>query len=49
VERLEGQPGSFESANIRTLRALETALLIRGVETAVDEDGACVVRWGREP
>jgi transcriptional regulator with XRE-family HTH domain len=48
VERLEGQPGSFDNANIRTLRALETALLMRGVEAAVDEDGACVVRWTRE-
>lgn len=45
IDRLERRPTDFERAEPETLRALEHALLMRGVEMAVDGEGRRVVQW----
>lgn len=49
IDRLERKTGDFERAEPETLRALEHALLMRGVEMTVDREGRRVVRWFGEP
>lgn len=45
VDRLERETAAFAKAGSRTLRALEQALLMRGVEMQVAVDGTRIVQW----
>jgi transcriptional regulator with XRE-family HTH domain len=49
IDRLERKASDFERAAPETLRALEHALLMRGVEMAALEDGTRIVRWRGSP
>ena len=49
VDRLEREVQSFANAGSRTLRALEQALLMRGIEMQLTADGTRVVRWRSVP
>ena len=45
IDRLERKKEDFRKADDQTLRALEQALLMRGVRMDVGDDGERIVRW----
>ena len=45
IDRLERKKEGFRKAGDQTLRALEQALLMRGVRMDVGDDGERIVRW----
>ena len=45
VDRLERKAQSFTNASSETLRVIEQALLMRGIEMQLHADGTRVVRW----
>lgn len=45
VDRLERKAKSFTNSSSETLRAIEQALLMRGIEMQLHADGTRVVRW----
>ena len=47
IDRLERKKEDLVKAGDQTLRALEQALLMRGVRMDVGEDGERIVRWRR--
>jgi transcriptional regulator with XRE-family HTH domain len=49
VDRVERENAAFAKAGSRTLRALEQALLMRGVELQFIGDGTRVVQWRLVP
>lgn len=49
VDRLEREAKSFAKAGSRTLRALEQALLMRGIEMHLTADGTRIVMWRSLP
>jgi hypothetical protein len=47
IDRLERKNEDFRKASNQTLRALEQALLMRGIRMDVGHDGERIVRWQR--
>ena len=47
IDRLERKKEDFRKAGDQTLRALEQALLMRGIRMDVGDDGERIVRWQR--